>query len=220
MSKISVMVVDDHTLMRQGLRRILEEAGMEVVGEAENGRRAVELATQLDPTVILMDIQMPLMDGIEATRNIKQIKEDATIVMLTMHEEEQFLFESIKAGAIGYLLKSRAPQELIQVIEAASDGLSLLQPSMASKLLTEFSQLEKKAEKAKRYENLTPREREVLALIAKGMSNKEIARQLFISDKTVKNHLSNIFEKLHINDRTSAAVMAVKEGLVDSDDLA
>lgn len=219
MSKISVMVVDDHTLMRQGLRRILEEAGMEVIGEAENGQRAVELAAQLDPAVILMDIQMPLMDGIEATRNIKQAKEDATIVMLTMHEEEQFLFESIKAGAIGYLLKSRAPQELIQVIEAASEGLSLLQPSMASKLLTEFSQMEKKAEKAKRYENLTPREREVLALIAKGMSNKEIARQLFISDKTVKNHLSNIFEKLHINDRTSAAVLAVKEGLVDSEGL-
>ena len=122
MSKISVMVVDDHTLMRQGLRRILEEAGMEVVGEAENGQRAVELASQLNPTVILMDIQMPLMDGIEATRNIKQAKEDATIVMLTMHEEEQFLFESIKAGAIGYLLKSRAPQELIQVIEAASEA--------------------------------------------------------------------------------------------------
>lgn len=215
MDKITILVVDDHTLMRQGLRRILEEAGMQVIGEAENGQRAVELATQLDPNVILMDIQMPLMDGIEATRNIKQNNEDATIVMLTMHEEEQFLFEAIKAGAIGYLLKSRAPQELIQVIQAASEGLSLLQPSMASKLLTEFSQMEKRAEKVKRCEDLTPREREVLALIAKGMSNKEIAKQLFISDKTVKNHLSNIFGKLHINDRTSAAVMAVKEGLVD-----
>ncbi len=218
MSNISVMIVDDHTLMRQGLRRILEEAGMDVVGEAENGQRAVELAAQLEPMVILMDIQMPVMDGIEATRNIKKEKEDATIVMLTMHEEEQFLFEAIKAGAIGYLLKSRAPQELIQVIEAASEGLSLLQPSMASKLLTEFTQLEKRAEKAKRFESLTPREREVLALLSKGMSNKEIGKQLFISDKTVKNHLSNIFEKLHINDRTSAAVIAVKEGLVSDED--
>ncbi len=217
MENITVLVVDDHTLMRQGLRRILEEAGMTVVGEAENGVRAVELEPELDPGVILMDIQMPEMDGIEATRRIKGKNEDATIVMLTMHEEEQFLFEAIKAGAIGYLLKSRAPQELIQVIEAANDGLSLLQPSMAAKLLSEFSQMDEKAEKAKRYEDLTAREREVLALIAKGMSNKEIAAQLFISDKTVKNHLSNIFEKLHINDRTTAAVMAVKEGLVDTD---
>lgn len=215
LNQISVMVVDDHTLMRQGLRRILEEAGMKVIGEAENGRQAVQLASQIDPTVILMDIQMPLMDGIEATRNIKQLKEDAMIVMLTMHEEEQFLFEAIKAGAIGYLLKSRAPQELIQVIEAASEGLSLLQPSMASKLLSEFTQIEKRSEKAKRYESITPREREVLSLIARGMSNKEIAKELFISDKTVKNHLSNIFEKLHINDRTSAAVLAVRDRLVE-----
>lgn len=216
MQNISVLVVDDHTLMRQGLRRILEESGMTVIGEAENGAQAVDLATRLDPDVILMDIQMPGMDGIEATRNIKKVKDDATVVILTMHEEEQFLFEAVKAGAIGYLLKSRAPQELIQVIEAANEGLSLLQPSMASKLLTEFSELQKKQdEKTKHYAALTSREREVLSFIAKGMSNKEIAAQLFISDKTVKNHLSNIFEKLHINDRTSAAVMALKEGLVE-----
>lgn len=216
MEAISVLVVDDHTLMRQGLRRILEEAGMNVIAEAENGAQAVDLATRMEPDVILMDIQMPVMDGIEATRNIKKAKNEATIVILTMHEEEQFLFEAIKAGAIGYLLKSRAPQELIQVIEAANDGLSLLQPSMASKVLNEFSQLEKRQdEKAKHYAILTSREREVLGCLAKGMSNKEIAAELFISDKTVKNHLSNIFEKLQINDRTTAAVMAVKEGLVD-----
>jgi DNA-binding NarL/FixJ family response regulator len=215
MDRISVLVVDDHTLMRQGLRRILEEADMHVIGEAENGVRAVQLATELEPDVILMDIQMPEMDGIEATRNIKRDKEEATIVILTMLEEEQFLFEAIKAGAIGYLLKSRAPQELIQVIQAANEGLSLLQPSMASKLLSEFSQIENHPVKTQRYENLTPRERDVLGLIAKGMSNKEIGSELFISDKTVKNHLSNIFEKLHINDRTSAAVMAVKKGLVE-----
>ena len=216
MEDIKILVVDDHALMRQGLRRILEDAGMTVVGDAENGAQAVDLATRINPDVILMDIQMPVMDGIEATRNIKKIKADATIVILTMHEEEQFLFEAIKAGAIGYLLKSRAPQELIQVIEAANEGLSLLQPSMATKLLNEFSEVQKtKDEQARHYAMLTAREREVLSLIAKGMSNKEIAAQLFISDKTVKNHLSNIFEKLHINDRTSAAVMALKEGLVE-----
>ncbi len=216
MEPISILIVDDHTLMRQGLRRILEEAGMKVVGEAENGKQAVELAGSLDSDVILMDIQMPEMDGIEATRKIKEADSEGTVVMLTMHEEEQFLFEAIKAGAIGYLLKSRAPQELIQVIKAAKDGLSLLQPSMASKLLHEFSNIQKhEDEKAKHYEALTSREKEVLACIAKAMSNKEIAAQLFISDKTVKNHLSHIFRKLHINDRTSAALMAVKEGLVD-----
>lgn len=139
MQDISVLVVDDHALMRQGLRRILEEAGMSVIGDAENGVQAVELAITLNPDIILMDIQMPVMDGIEATGNIKKIKKDATIVILTMHEEEQFLFEAIKAGAIGYLLKSRAPRELIQVIEAAHAGTSLLQPSMAARLQRETS---------------------------------------------------------------------------------
>ncbi len=216
MEAISVMVVDDHNLMRQGLRRILEEADMNVVAEAENGEQAVTLSKEFDIDVILMDIQMPVMDGIEATRIIKKANDDATVVILTMHEEEQFLFEAIKAGAIGYLLKSRAPQELIQVIQAANDGLSLLQPSMATKLLNEFSNIHgRKDPDLSNVEALTAREKEVLAKIAKGMSNKEIASELFISDKTVKNHLSNIFHKLHVNDRTSAAVMALKEGLVD-----
>ena len=147
---------------------------------------------------------------------IKKVNDDATVVILTMHEEEQFLFEAIKAGAIGYLLKSRAPQELIQVIQAANDGLSLLQPSMASKLLNEFSNMNaRQGPDLSNFESLTSREKEVLAHISKGMSNKEIASQLLISDKTVKNHLSNIFHKLHVNDRTSAAVMALKEGLVE-----
>ncbi|HEB12459.1 MAG TPA: response regulator transcription factor [Actinobacteria bacterium] len=216
MEGISVMVVDDHNLMRQGLRRILEESDMRVVAEAENGEQAVALSKEFETDVILMDIQMPIMDGIEATRIIKKSNKDATVVILTMHEEEQFLFEAIKAGAIGYLLKSRAPQELIQVIQAANDGLSLLQPSMASKLLNEFSNMnDRQNSKSSQLESLTSREKEVLSCIAKGMSNKEIAAQLFISDKTVKNHLSNIFHKLHVNDRTSAAVMALKEGLVD-----
>ena len=216
MDGISVMVVDDHNLMRQGLRRILEEADIKVVVEAENGEQAVALSKEFETDVILMDIQMPVMDGIEATRIIKKTNKDATVVILTMHEEEQFLFEAIKAGAIGYLLKSRAPQELIQVIQAANDGLSLLQPSMASKLLNEFSDMKNNEDsRSSHFESLTTREREVLSYMSKGMSNKEIANELFISDKTVKNHLSNIFHKLHVNDRTSAAVMALKEGLVD-----
>jgi two-component system NarL family response regulator len=216
MEPISVLIVDDHTLMRQGLRRILEEAGMQIAGEAENGQEAVAKTLELSPDVVLMDIQMPLMDGIQATREIKSLAPRTTVVILTMHEEEEYLFEAIKAGAIGYLQKNKAPQELIKVIEAAREGLSLLPPALATRVLNEFAALSKQQEqKLKHYTQLTSREREVLKLIAQGLSNKEIAKELYISDKTVKNHLSNIFAKLQINDRTKAAILAVKEGLID-----
>lgn len=216
MEPISVLIVDDHTLMRQGLRRILEEAGMQIVGEAENGQEAVAKTLEVSPDVVLMDIQMPVMDGIQATREIKSLAPRTTVVILTMHEEEEYLFEAIKAGAIGYLQKNKAPQELIKVIEAAREGLSLLPPTLATRVLNEFAAISKQQEqKLKHYTQLTSREREVLKLIAQGLSNKEIAKELFISDKTVKNHLSNIFAKLQINDRTKAAILAVKEGLID-----
>lgn len=216
MEPTSVLIVDDHTLMRQGLRRILEEAGMNIVGEAENGQEAVTKAVELSPDVVLMDIQMPVMDGISATREIKAMAPHTTVVILTMHEEDEYLFQAIKAGAIGYLQKNKAPQELIKVIEAARQGLSLLPPALATRVLNEFAALSKyQDQKIKHYTQLTSREREVLKLIAQGLSNKEIAKELYISDKTVKNHLSNIFAKLQINDRTKAAIMAVKEGLID-----
>lgn len=200
MTDISVLIVDDHALMRRGLRRILEDEDMTVVGEADNGAQGVALTIELNPDIVLMDIEMPGMNGIEATREIKRTRPDTAVIVLTLHKKERFLFEAVEAGAIGYLQKSQAPQELIRAIEAANDGLSLLQPSATAKppLLN----------------LLTAREIEVLRFLSKGMSNKEIGAQLFISDKTVKNHLSNIFEKLNINDRTTAAVMAVKEGLV------
>lgn len=215
MNETTVLIVDDHTLMRQGLRRILDEAHIKVLGEATNGQEAVEKTAELLPDVVLMDIQMPEMDGIEATRRIKEANPHIHVVVLTMHEEEEFLFEAIKAGAIGYLVKNRAPQELIEVIEAARQGQSRLQPTMATKLLNEFSNLQKRHEEEAMYATLTNREKEILTFIAKGMSNKEVAKALFISDKTVKNHLQNIFFKLHINDRTSAAVLAVRKGLVE-----
>lgn len=216
MDKITVLVVDDHTIMRQGLKRILEESNIKVIGEAADGYEAVEHVSQLQPDVVLMDIEMPRMSGIEATRIIKRENPQVYVVVLTIHEEEEMLFEAIKAGAIGYVSKDRAPEELLQVIESASQGLSLLRPSMASKILNEFSQLqEKKSKQEPLYGTLSNREREILGLIVKGMSNKEIAKTLFISDKTVKNHLRNIFSKLHINDRTTAAVIAVRQGLVE-----
>ncbi len=216
MEEISVLIADDHTIVRKGLRRILEEAGINVVAEAADGIEAVQKATEFQPDVILMDVEMPHMSGIEATKKIKNDNPNAQVVMLTIHDEEQFLFEAIKAGAIAYVLKDRAPQELIESIKMASQGLSLLQPSMASKILTEFTRLGKKKKGPEYlYSNLSNREREILRLIAQGMSNKEIAKELFISDKTVKNHLRNIFSKLHINDRTTAAVIAIREGLVE-----
>lgn len=216
MEEVTVLIADDHTIVRKGLRRILEEADINVVAEAADGIEAVQKATEFQPDVILMDVEMPHMSGIEAARKIKNDNPNAQVVMLTIHDEEQFLFEAIKAGAIAYVLKDRAPQELIEAIKMASQGLSLLQPSMASQILAEFARLGKKKKGPEHlYSNLSNREREILRLIAQGMSNKEIAKELFISDKTVKNHLRNIFSKLHINDRTTAAVIAIREGLVE-----
>lgn len=216
MDEITVLVVDDHTIMRQGLKRILEESNIKVIGEAADGSEAVEKVDQLQPDVVLMDIEMPRMSGIEATRIIRRENPQIYVVVLTIHEEEAMLFEAIKAGAIGYVSKDKAPQELLEVIRSASQGLSLLRPSMASKILNEFSQLQKKkTEQEQLYSTLSNREKEILSLIVKGMSNKEIAKTLFISDKTVKNHLRNIFSKLHINDRTTAAVIAVRQGLIE-----
>lgn len=214
MEETTVLLADDHTIVREGLKRILEEAGIKVVAEAANGVETAEKASELQPDVILMDIEMPKLDGIEATRKIKKENPQAQVVILTMHEEKAYLFEAIKAGALGYVLKDRAPQELVETIKQASEGLSLLQPTMASEILKEFSQIEeKKEEQYKLYSTLTEREKEILKHLAQGKSNKEIAKALFISDKTVKNHLRNIFEKLHINDRTTAALIAVRQGL-------
>lgn len=214
MAKTTVLLADDHTIVRKGLKKVLEEAGIKVLAEAADGKEALDKTAQLQPDVILMDIEMPNLDGIEATRKIKKENPGGKIVILTMHEEKSFLFEAIKAGALGYVLKDRAPQELVDTIKQASQGLSLLQPDMASQILKEFSQIEdKKDDQYKLYSTLTEREKEILKHLAQGKSNKEIAKALFISDKTVKNHLRNIFEKLHINDRTTAAVFAIRQGL-------
>ncbi|MBI4744465.1 MAG: response regulator transcription factor [Actinobacteria bacterium] len=214
MDEITVVIADDHTIVRRGLRKIMEEARVKVIGEVSCGTDVVKMASELQPDVILMDIEMPEMDGIEATRKIKQENPSGRIVVLTMHEEKEYLFKAIKAGALGYVLKDRAPEELVETVKAASKGMSLLQPSMASEILKEFAEIEaRKDEQFRLYSTLTIREKEILSHLTQGLSNKEIAKSLFISDKTVRNHLKNIFDKLHINDRTTAAVIAIRQGL-------
>ncbi len=215
---IRVLVCDDHALFRRGLTMVLaEEPGMEVVGEAEDGDAAVAAAEQLAPDVVLMDVRMPKRSGIEATRAIAQSVPSARIVMLTVSDEEEDLYEAVKAGAAGYLLKEISIEEVADAIRSVVTGQSLITPSMASKLLAEFSNLSKKAEArtAVPAPRLTERELEVLRLVAQGMSNKEIAAELYISENTVKNHVRNILEKLHLHSRMEAVVYAVREKILD-----
>jgi len=218
MEPIRVMIVDDHALFRRGLMMVLEsEEGIELVSEAEDGEEAVHKAEELMPDVILMDVRMPRVSGIEATRQISEVVPAAKILMLTVSDEEEDLYEAIKAGANGYLLKEISIEEVADAIRAVVQGQSLISPSMASKLLTEFNTLAKRAEERQQVPapRLTDRELEVLKLVAQGMSNREIAEELYISENTVKNHVRNILEKLHLHSRMEAVVYAVREKLLD-----
>ena len=215
---VRVLIVDDHALFRRGLMLVLEsEAGIEVVGEAEDGEEAVAKAEAHAPDVVLMDVRMPKLSGIEATRAVAAALPTSKIIMLTVSDEEDDLYEAIKAGAAGYLLKEISIEEVADAIRAVVEGQSLISPSMASKLLTEFNSLAKRAEEKQNIPTprLTDRELEVLKLVAQGMSNREIAGQLFISENTVKNHVRNILEKLHLHSRMEAVVYAVREKLLD-----
>ncbi|HUR17696.1 MAG TPA: response regulator transcription factor [Acidimicrobiales bacterium] len=215
---IRVLIADDQALFRRGLHVVLgTEEGIEVVAEAENGEEAVERARELAPDVVLMDVRMPKLDGIEAARQIRSEVPTTKILMLTVSDEEDDLYEAIKAGANGYLLKEISVEEVAESIRAVVQGQSLLSPSMASKLLNEFNALVKRAEDKQQFAGpvLTNRELEVLRLVAKGMSNREIATDLYISENTVKNHVRNILEKLHLHNRMEAVIYAVKERLLD-----
>jgi DNA-binding NarL/FixJ family response regulator len=215
---IRVMICDDHALFRRGLIMVLEsEEGIEVVGEAEDGEEAVASVEDLAPDVVLMDVRMPRVSGIEATRRIAEVVPAAKILMLTVSDEEDDLYDAIKAGATGYLLKEISIEEVATAIRAVVSGQSLISPSMASKLLSEFTNLAKKANDRQSVPTprLTDRELEVLKLVAQGMSNREIAGELFISENTVKNHVRNILEKLHLHSRMEAVVYAVREKLLD-----
>jgi len=213
---IRVLICDDHALFRRGLVMVLEsEEGIDVVAEAEDGEDAIVKAEETVPDVILMDVRMPKMSGIEATRAIADVVPSAKILMLTVSDEEEDLYEAVKAGATGYLLKEISIEEVANAIRAVTTGQSLISPSMASKLLTEFNNLAKQAQQKVLAPKLTDRELQVLKLVAQGLSNREVAEQLFISENTVKNHVRNILEKLHLHSRMEAVVYAVREKLLD-----
>jgi two-component system NarL family response regulator len=213
---IRVLICDDHALFRRGLIMVLEsEDGIEVVAEAEDGEEAIRKAEDAAPDVVLMDVRMPRMSGIDATRAIAEAVPTAKILMLTVSDEEEDLYEAVKAGATGYLLKEISIEEVANAIRAVVTGQSLISPSMASKLLSEFNNLAKQAQQKVIAPKLTDRELQVLKLVAQGMSNREAAETLFISENTVKNHVRNILEKLHLHSRMEAVVYAVREKLLD-----
>jgi len=216
MDQISVLVADDHTLFREGVRKMLEaEEDMEVVGEAATGREALEQARTLMPDVILMDIKMPDLDGIEATRTLHREMPHIGIIFVTMFQDDEFIFRGLQAGGRGYILKDSDPDTMLRAIRAVAHGESLLGPTIAQKALRQFSNLPGK--QVPIADELTPRELEVLTLIAEGLSNRKIAGRLVISEKTVKNHINNIFSKLHLQDRSQAMLYAIRKGLVKVD---
>jgi len=215
---IRVLVVDDHALFRRGLQMVLEqEEDIEVVGEAGDGAEAVERAADAVPDIVLMDVRMPKRGGIDACTAIKDAVPSAKIIMLTISDEEADLYDAIKAGASGYLLKEISIEEVAAAIRAVNEGQSLISPSMASKLLTEFASMIKRTDDRQQVPTprLTDREMEVLKLVAKGLNNRDIAKQLFISENTVKNHIRNILEKLQLHSRMEAVVYAVREKLLE-----
>jgi len=214
MNKISVIIADDHSMVRQGLKQILElEDDIIVVAQASNGEEAVKLARIHKPDIILMDINMPGTNGLQAIKELKFEKHPSKIIVLTIHEDREYLFKTLQMGAEGYVLKDAEPSVLIQAIRSVHTGQSYIQPNMTKELVKEFNRVTLHEKDKHEENNLTSREVEVLELIAEGMINKEIAKTLYISEKTVKNHVSNIFKKLNVSDRTQAAIYAFKHNI-------
>ena len=215
LDELRVLVVDDHDLFRTGLRNLLEEQGVNVVGEAENGETAIRLASDLAPDVVIMDLNMPGAGGVETTRRLSSLAPLSRVVVLTISADDDDVMNAVMAGACGYLLKDSSIQELIAGISAASEGESLISPQIAAKVLQRLRAQSKDADAAETIRaELSDRELQVLKLIANGKDNAQIARELFISPKTVKNHISNILMKLQIENRIQAAVYAVRSGIV------
>ena len=215
---IRVLVVDDHVLFRRGLQMVLaQEPDIDLIGEAGDGAQAVSQAADLLPDVVLLDIRMPKRSGIEACAGIKEVVPSSRILMLTISDEEADLYDAIKAGASGYLLKEISTDEVSAAIRAVAGGQSLISPSMASKLLSEFASMIKTKDEREQVPapRLTDRELEVLRLVARGMNNREIAKELYISENTVKNHIRNILEKLQLHSRMEAVVYAVREKILE-----
>jgi len=210
---IGVLIVDDHPVVRNGLQMLLDgQPDMDVLGQAKDGQQALALAAETPPDVVLMDVNMPGMDGIEATKKIRALSPHTQVVILTSHHQDAMVFPAIKAGALSYLLKSATPEEVVEAVRAASIGEARLHPRIARRLMTEISG------ERPTPDVLTARELEVLRLVADGMDNRTIAQTLVVSEKTVKTHISNILSKLHLVDRTQAAIYALRQGIVPLDE--
>jgi two-component system nitrate/nitrite response regulator NarL len=217
MGPTRILLVDDHVLFRKGIARLIDsQPDFDVVAEAEDGYQAVRYAKRFKPDLILMDVHMPECDGLEATRLIVDDWPEAQIVMLTVSDDDQDLFTAIRNGAIGYLVKKIEPQDLFARLRGVTQGEAPISRVMAGRILREFARVGTEVPPPDSTRSLTPREREVLQLVSKGLTNKEIGAQLHIAENTVKNHLRNILEKLHLQNRAQAAAYAVREGLVDN----
>jgi DNA-binding NarL/FixJ family response regulator len=212
---IRVLLAEDHTIVRKGLRSLLDgEAGIEVIGEAKDGREAVEKVGQLLPDVVLMDIAMPGLNGLEATRRIKKRFPEVQVVILTVHANEEYIFQILRAGASGYVVKQAAPTELLSAIQAACRGESFLSPSVSRKVIEEYIRQAEATAEENSYDQLTDREREVLQLIAEGHSNREIAELLHISIKTVETHRAHLMDKLDLHSTAELTQYAIHKGVI------
>ncbi len=215
---IRVLLVDDHALFREGLETLLSiHRDIQVVGQAGNGQEAVEVAAKVQPDVVLMDVRMPILDGVRATRLLKEAQPQCRVIVLTTFDDDEYIFDALRMGAVGYLLKDVASTQLVEAIRAAAQGESSLEPSVAAKVIAEFTRVSSMIPPAQMeglVEPLSERELEILSLIARGASNKEIASQLYIAEGTVKNHVTHILGKLDVRDRTQAALKAREMGLL------
>lgn len=218
MNPIRVVIVDDHDIVRSGLRMLLmAETDIEIVGEAGNGREALQKVEELHPDLVIMDLQMPDMNGIEATRKIKDLHPECAVLALTIHEDEQYFFQMLAAGASGYVPKRAAPDDLVWAIRVVHSGHVFLYPSMASVLVVDYLSRIEAGDAEANTDSLTDREREVLTLIAEGLLNRDIAERLSISVKTVERHRENIMNKLNLHSRTELVKYAIRKGLIDLD---
>jgi RNA polymerase sigma factor (sigma-70 family) len=214
---IRVLVADDQSMIRAGFRMLLrDEEGIEVVAEAEDGLEAVSKAARFQPSVVLMDIRMPKLDGLEATRRILAADESARVLILTTFDLDEYIYEALRAGASGFVLKDDPPEQLIAAIRTVAAGDALLSPAVTRRVIKQFTQI-RRPDAPKAVDDLTEREREVFRLIAQGLSNKEIGQQLYISDTTVKTHVTRVLQKLDLRDRVQAVVLAYRSGLFEHD---
>jgi DNA-binding NarL/FixJ family response regulator len=218
-SEIKVLLAEDHTIVRKGLRALLEDAkGIVIIGEAENGYEAVDMSNQHQPDVVVMDISMPLLNGLEATRRIKEENSDIKVIILTMHADEEYVLQGLRAGADGYLVKQSAPAELVAAVQAAFQGDSYLSPSISRKVIEEYVHGAESKNEFDSFETLTGREREVLQLVAEGLSIREIADHLYISEKTARAHRANLMNKLELHNIAALTIYALRKGVISLED--